>query len=88
MHEVLERDTGRSGGRYILGRGRASWKALNVERSFSFLRTSRKASVVREERATEGGGREVGRVISQRDLEALLRIWAFTLKEKRNHGEF
>ena len=56
---MLERDTGRSGGRYILGRGRASWKALNVERSFSFLRTSRKASVVREERATEGGGREV-----------------------------
>ena len=36
----------------------------------------------------EDGGREVGRAISQRDLQALVRIWAFTLKKKRNHGEF
>ena len=52
---AIDWDTGRSRGGYILGRGRASLIALNLERSLSFLRNSRKASVVREERAMEGG---------------------------------
>lgn len=66
LHEVLERDTGRSGGRYILGRGRESWKALNVERSYPFLGTAGKPVWLERKEQRKVGAERWGRVILAR----------------------
>lgn len=36
----------------------------------------------------DDGVQGVGGATSQRDLQATVRTWAFTLNEKRHHGEF